>query len=81
MKQVQLIWEFRGPNAAKTAEHHALHLEEFALQEKIAPFLHGTEVVSPHCCRAYLVVPELYTQQLRTQLKPHRGRWYTPNNE
>lgn len=79
MKRVQLIWEFRGPNASKTAAHHALHLEEFATKEKIESFLHGTEDVNDHFSRAYLVVPETHMNQLRSQLKPHRGRWYAPD--
>ena len=29
MKRVKLIWDFRGPNATKIAEHHDIHLKEY----------------------------------------------------
>ena len=29
MGQIKLIWDFRGHFAAKTAEHHEIHLKEF----------------------------------------------------
>ncbi|MBZ9628958.1 hypothetical protein LB456_07705 [Psychroflexus sp. CAK57W] len=28
-RQNKLIWDFRGPNAEKTAEHHEIHLKDF----------------------------------------------------
>ena len=30
-----MIWDFRGPSAAKTAKHHAQHLKEYATIEKL----------------------------------------------
>ncbi len=28
-RKIKLIWDFRGPASAKTAEHHEIHLKEF----------------------------------------------------
>ena len=34
MRKIKLIWDFRGQAAAKTAEHHEIHLKEFLETEK-----------------------------------------------
>ncbi|MGB7394218.1 MAG: hypothetical protein WA913_07490, partial [Pricia sp.] len=34
-RQLKLIWDFRGPAAAKTAEHHEKHLQDYAASHKI----------------------------------------------
>jgi hypothetical protein len=28
-RKIKLIWDFRGPASAKTAEHHEIHLKEY----------------------------------------------------
>ena len=28
-RKIKLIWDFRGEAAAKTAEHHDIHLKEY----------------------------------------------------
>ena len=33
MRQIKLIWDFRGQASAKTAEHHEIHLKEFLEKE------------------------------------------------
>ena len=35
MEKIKLIWNFRGPDAAKIAEHHEIHLKEYIQIEKI----------------------------------------------
>ena len=35
-KKIKLIWDFRGPSALQTAEHHALHLNEYLNLENYA---------------------------------------------
>ena len=35
MQKIKLIWDFRGEASAKTAEHHVIHLKEFAEREHI----------------------------------------------
>ena len=34
-KKIKLLWDFRGPEAFKIAEHHCIHLREYAEKEKI----------------------------------------------
>ena len=34
-RKIKLIWDFRGQEAQKIAEHHAIHLEEFAVKENL----------------------------------------------
>jgi len=34
-KKIKLIWDFRGPSAAKTAEHYEVHLKEYVLNEEL----------------------------------------------
>ena len=32
-RKIKLIWDFKGHFAAKTAEHHEIHLKEFLEKE------------------------------------------------
>jgi len=32
-RQIKLIWDFRGPNALLTAQHHEIHLKDFIKTE------------------------------------------------
>ncbi|QXP51921.1 MULTISPECIES: hypothetical protein [unclassified Cellulophaga] len=77
-KQIKLIWDFRGPAAAKTAEHHVIHLKEFIAAEKlqltITEALHLNDMYS----LAFLVVEESEMLKVRDALKPHRGEIYNP---
>jgi len=34
-KKIKLIWDFRGPTAKKTAEHHTIHLKEYIESEEL----------------------------------------------
>ena len=34
MRKLKLIWDFRGPDALKTAEHHEIHLKEYSARIK-----------------------------------------------
>ena len=44
--KIRLVWDFRGEDALKTAEHQLIHLVEFMKKENI-PFLeHKTEKIN-----------------------------------
>lgn len=75
-KKLRLIWDFRGPDAQKTAEHHEIHLKEFIQAEKLNHNITGVEMVSELYSVAYLVVDESEMLKVRDTLKPHRGEWY-----
>lgn len=74
-KYIKLIWDFRGPAAAKTAEHHEIHLKEYIKIEKIAVTETGFEVYGEFQAIAFMIVPESLMIQVRDALKPHRGEW------
>ncbi len=78
MNLIKLIWDFRGPNALKTAEHHAKHLEEFSTSEKLKNSFSKVETVSDNHHIAFLVVEENIMNELRERLKPTRGQVYDP---
>ncbi len=73
-RMLKLIWDFKGPDAARTAEHHALHLKEYIRDNEIAPEITGFEEVAPQHHLAFLVVYERDMPAVRDQLKPHRGQ-------
>lgn len=58
MRQIKLIWDFRGPASAKTAEHHEIHLKEFLEKENYKLKITGFEILNEMYAIAYLVVEE-----------------------
>ena len=79
-RQIKLIWDFRGPVAAKIAEHHEIHLKEYIQTEKIALNITGFEIINEMHAIAYMVVEEANMIVVRDALKPHRGEVYTITN-
>ncbi|MDF0708861.1 hypothetical protein [Flagellimonas okinawensis] len=75
-RKIKIIWDFRGPGAARTAEHYLKHLKEFVDVEELKYDLGGVEHHSPVHSIAYLVVAEFELQEVRSLLKPHRGQVY-----
>lgn len=76
MRKIKLIWDFRGPAAAKTAEHHEIHLKEYIEMEKIPLNLTGFEISNEMHAIAFMVVTDEYMIPVRDALKPHRGEIY-----
>jgi hypothetical protein len=81
MRQIKLIWDFRGPAAAKTAEHHEKHLREYAAIEKLPLNITGFEVNNDMHAIAYMVVTDNEMVSVRDALKPHRGELYAEAGE
>lgn len=75
-KKIKLIWDFRGPAAEKTAEHHEKHLKEFIAIEKTNLNITGYQHVNDMHSLAYMVVEEIEMIPVRDALKPHRGELY-----
>ena len=42
-RKIKLIWDFRGPASAKTAEHHEIHLKEYIAIKKLPLNITGFE--------------------------------------
>ncbi len=77
MRKLKLIWDFRGPNASKTAEHHEIHLKEYIQLEKLNISITGVENLNEVHTIAFLVVDEDKMKPIRDTLKPHRGEVYS----
>lgn len=73
MRKIKLIWDFRGEVAAKTAEHHEIHLKEYIAAEKLALDITGFEIQNEMHSIAFMVVEEKDMIAVRDALKPHRG--------
>lgn len=72
-RKIKLIWDFRGPEALPTAKHHAIHLEEFAIKEKLAYHKADVTEFSDYFSIAFIVVDEKDMITYRDALKPHRA--------
>lgn len=77
MERVKMIWDFRGPNAQKIAEHHKIHLDEFIQKEKLKDIETGTETISEMHHTAIMIIYPKDVDSLRSILKPHRGQRYS----
>lgn len=70
---VAMLWDFFGPNGLHTAEHHRIHLDEFATAKELTPL--ALEVLQmPDKTSVSMVLPWSAVQELRPILKPHRGQ-------
>ena len=76
MRKIKLIWDFKGPDSAKTAEHHEIHLKEYIAIEKLPYKITGYEIKNEFYAIAYMVVTDDYMIAVRDALKPHRGELY-----
>ena len=75
-RYIKLIWDFRGPAAAKTAEHHEKHLAEYIAIESLEPDITGHRHLSDMHSTAFMVVTEDRMKSVRDALRPHRGEVY-----
>lgn len=75
-RTIKLIWDFRGPAAAKTAEHHEKHLKEFIAIERLPIDNTGFSIINELYATAFMVVEESQMIAVRDALKPHRGEVY-----
>ncbi|OXA92241.1 hypothetical protein [Flavobacterium hercynium] len=78
-RKIKLIWDFRGPAAAKTAEHHEIHLKEYIAIEKFPLNITGHKIIDDMYAIAFMVVTDENMIQVRDALKPHRGEIYEPS--
>ena len=77
MRQLKLIWDFRGPDALKIAEHHEIHLKEYIAIEKTELNITGFKQINDMLSIAFMVVNESEMKPVRDALKPHRGEVYS----
>lgn len=72
-RKIKLIWDMHGQHAKGTAEHHAIHLKEFAEREKIEVMDVGIETFSDLHTMAFMVVKEKDMITVRDALRPQRA--------
>ena len=72
---IKLIWDFRGPDANKTAEHHAIHLEQYKEKHNVG-HLTGHEHINEFYSLAYFAVKESDMISVRDALIPQRGELF-----
>ncbi|OCB76527.1 hypothetical protein [Flavobacterium crassostreae] len=75
-RKIKMIWDFKGPAGAKTAEHHEIHLKEYIALEKLPLHITGFEIRSAMHAVAFMVVTDEHLIQVRDALKPHRAEIY-----
>lgn len=75
-QKLKLIWDFKGPAARKTAEHHAVHLKEYIQRESLELKIADSEEINEQHSIAYMVVFRSEMEKVRDALKPHRGQLY-----
>ncbi len=80
MRKLKLIWDFRGPHASKTAEHHHIHLKEYIAIQNLDVNITGFDALSDLHSIAFMVVNEADMKPIRDALKPHRGQVYQEQN-
>jgi hypothetical protein len=73
-RKIKLIWDFRGPNSLKIAEHHCIHLKEYAEMEKLYFYEIELTVISEMYTIAFIIIDEKDMDVSREALKPHRGQ-------
>lgn len=75
-QKLKLIWDFKGPDAERIAQHHAIHLKEYVQEASLKLNLTGYENMSETHTIAFLVVYKDEMPAVRDALKPHRGQVY-----
>lgn len=73
-KKIKLIWDFKGPTSLKTAQHHCIHLKEFAQIEKLHFYEIDSLEISEMHTTAFIIIDEVDMKTYRDALKPHRGQ-------
>lgn len=76
MRKIKMIWDFRGPHSEKTAQHHVIHLNEFAQNNNLEVIAIDVQNIHDNHTMAFMVVTEDLVPHLRQSLKPHRGQLY-----
>ena len=71
--KAKLVWNFSGEGALKTAEHHLVHLKEYAETEKVEVVEFGTQKQTEFTAMAFMIVEKNLVNDLRKTLKPHQG--------
>ena len=72
--KIKFLWDFRAPNSLKIAEHHCVHLREYATKEKLDYHQIEKQIISEMYTIAYLIIDKTDMDLHRKLLQPHRGQ-------
>ena len=75
-KQIQLLWDFRGPASEPTATHFLEHLLHYLKQPNNQEIIYtdsGTKVTNESLCSVFLNTSTESLEKLKSDLKPQRG--------
>jgi hypothetical protein len=73
VNNIQLIWEFRGPESIKYAEHHQIHLQEFLNKNQYINEEVFIEKIDDFLSIAYILTSESNYQTIANTLKPNKA--------
>ena len=71
--KIRLVWDFRGVDALKTAEHQLTHLVEFMIKENIYCLDKSLEQISELQSICWIIIKDSDLDFVIKRLKPHRG--------
>jgi hypothetical protein len=73
MQKIKLLWDFKGVDSLKIAQHFNIHLEEFLEKEDVQFHNIGLELINDFHNIAYLVIEKQYVDKIKHVLKPQRA--------
>ena len=71
--KIRLVWDFRGEDALKTAEHQLSHIVEFMIKKDVSYLDKSSEKISNLHSICSIIINESDLDFIKKRLKPHRG--------
>ena len=71
--KIRLVWDFRGEDALKTAEHQLTHIVEFMIKKDVSYLDNSSEQISNLHSICWIIIKESDLDFIKKRLKPHRG--------
>jgi hypothetical protein len=71
--KIRLVWDFRGMDGLKTAEHQLIHLVQFMKEQDIIFFEDKVEHVNDMHSICSITINDSDLDFVKNRLKPHRG--------
>lgn len=72
-RTIKFIWDYYGPPSARTAEHHKIHLQEFAEAKNLSIQKAGWEKKSDSHSIAFIFLKEKDALEFKDILRPEKA--------
>lgn len=69
---IRLLWDFFGPDARRTADHHGVHLREFLAREGFTGALTGLGSAGDGHAMSWCELSEADAERVASVLRPQR---------